>query len=308
MGERFFRTFRQEEIGTSAFDALLTQRERRVGVTIGLLWDGEAPPGGESLAGLIEDELGATPMAGGSYVIWVPPGGELPDVEPRQSELRLAIARGLMGLGQGERREVRLPVSLMLAKVDVDGAYVSVSGPLASEWTTLSEGIGGAYHLDGRVLRRLPEERAELEIVLAQIRDRAALLEQGEVTPVAVHDYWLISRLPDDHPSGVTVLGAPPGFDASDGASVRRRLRSALGRAGEQRAAADVAAEAVDMTVLVLIAPLAHIDEEMATTALRGMSPATYAAVDLIVLVSDGSVRQLLQPRLLPWDDKQASR
>ena len=95
MGERFFRTFRQEEIGASAFDALLTQRERRVGVTIGLLWDGEAPSGGESLAELIEDELEDTPMAGGGYVIWIPPGGELPDVEPRQSELRLAIARAV---------------------------------------------------------------------------------------------------------------------------------------------------------------------------------------------------------------------
>ena len=40
----------------------------------------------------------------------------------------------------------------------------------------------------------------------------------------------------------------------------------------------------------------------MATTALRGMSPATYGGVDLIALVADGAVRQLLQPRSLPWE------
>ena len=311
MGERFFRTFQPHEDGQSAFDALLAQRERRIGVTSGLLWDGAPTPGAEALGELLRSDLdgGASGgVEGGGYVVWVPPGGELPGAEPKQSELRLALARGLADLEPGERREVRLPVALALAKVDAEGNYVSVSGPLASEWTTLSEGIDGAYHLDGRALRRLPEERAELEIVLSLIRDRAALLEQGEVTPVEVHDYWLVSRLPADQPAGVTVFGAPPSFDASDGAAVRRRLRAALQRAGEQRAAAIAAAEPVDMTALVLGAPLAHLDEEMATAAVRGMSPATYGVVDLIALVADGAVRQLLQPRALPWEAAQAKR
>ena len=299
MGERFFRTFRATEAGASGFDALLVQRDRRVGVSSGLLWDGGGPPGAAELAEQLEGDL---EEQGGGYVVWAPPGGELPDAEPRQSKLRLALGRGLSGLEPGQRREVRLPVTLALAKVEAEGAYMSVSGPLASEWTTLSEGIGGAFHLDGRALRRLPEERAELEIVLTQIRDRAGLLESGEVTPIEVHDYWLVSRLPSDQPQGVTIFGAPPDFDASDGAFVRRRLRSELRRAGEQHEAATAAGEAVEMTALALGAPLAHLDEEMATTALRGMSPATYGGVDLIALVADGAVRQLLQPRSLPWE------
>lgn len=298
MSERYYRTFRPLDPGASAFDALFAQRERRIGVSCGLLWEGGGPPGAAELAGLIEDDLEGDE---GGYVVWTPPGGELPTEEPRQSSVRLALTRALGGLEPGERREVRLPVTLPLAKVDAEGAYMSVSGPIASEWTVLSEGIGGAFHLDGRSLRRLPEERAELEIVLTQIRDRAALLEQGEVTAVDAHDYWLVSRLPADEPRGVTVFGAPPSFDAGDGAWIRRSLRAQLRRAIAQREAAEAAGEPVEMTVLALGASLAHIGEEMATAALRGMSPATYGGVDLVALVADGQVRQLLQPRSLPW-------
>ena len=31
------------------------------------------------------------------------------------------------------------------------------------------------------------------------------------------------------------------------------------------------------------------------------MSPAAYGSVDQIVLVADGQVREILQPRSLPW-------
>ena len=197
---------------------------------------------------------------------------------------------------------MRLPVRLGLAKVDGEGSYVSVTGPLATEWTTISEGVSGAYHLDARAMRRLPEERAEIDILVSRIRDFAGALELEEMTPVDVHDYWLVSRLPGDEPAGVTVFGAPSGVDPGDGALVRRLLRTQLRRAAEQREAATAAGEAFDMTAVVVGAPLGHIGEELATTALRGMSPAAYGGVDLIVLVADGSVRQVLQPRSLPWE------
>ena len=313
MGERYFRTFRAIDPASGAggaFDALFAQRGRHVGVTAALLHDG-ASPGADTLAALLEADLAAAPgtaAAAAGYVVWVPPGSVLPEAEPRLSGLRLALARGLAGLAPGERREVRLPVTLALAKVDAEGAYMSVSGPLASEWTALSEGIGGAYHLDARSLRRLPEERAELEVVLSRIRDRAAVLERGEAAPVETHDYWLVSRLPAGGPAGVTIFGAPPDFDAGDGAAVRRRLREALRRADGQREAAAAAGAATDLTALVIGAPLAHLGEEMATAALRGMSPAAYGGSDLIALVADGAVRQLLQPRSLPWEGAPPAR
>ena len=300
MGERYFRTFRPRPEEATAFDAVLARREQRIGVTCGLLWEGGSPPGAEALEAQLDADLEGE---AGAYALWLPPGAALPDAEPRQSELRLTVERGFGGLEPAERRELRLPVTLALAKVEAEGSYVSVSGPLAAEWTTLSEGIDGAFHLDARALRRLSEERAELDIVITRIRDRAALLEPEEVTPVEVHDHWLVSRLPADEPAGATVFGAAPDFDPSDGAVVRRVLRAQLRRAGEQREAAAAAGEQVEMTALVLGAPLGHIEEELATAALRGMSPAAYGGVDLVALVADGSVRQVLQPRALPWDD-----
>ena len=301
MGERYFRTFRPlpgDE--PTAFDALLARREARVGVTIGLLHgDGPPPPGAAALEALLGGDLADEP---GGYALWVPPGAALPEGEPGLSGLRASAARACAGLAPGERRELRLPVTLALAKVDAEGAYVSVAGPLAAEWTTLSEGVGGAFHLDARALRRLPEERAELDVVIARVRDRAAMLDTEEVAQVETHDYWLVSRLPLDEPSGATVFGAAPDFDPGDGATVRRALRALLARAAGQRVAASEAGEEVEMTAVLLGAPYAHAEEELATAALRGMNSAAWSGADLVALAADGAVRQLLQPRSLPWE------
>ena len=300
MSERWFRTFRPRLDESTAFDALIGRREARIGVTLGLLWGGDPTPHAAQLESQLNADIeDADP---GAYALWVPPGGELPDAEPGISSLRLAAGRGFGGLEPAQRRELRLPVTLALAKVDVEGAYVSVTGPLAAEWTTLSEGIDGAYHLDARALRRMPEERAELDIVLTRIRDLAAALNVEEIAPAEVHDYWLVSRLPLDEPQGATVFGAAPEFDPVDGAVVRRELRRQLRRAEEQREAAVAAGEDVEMTAVLIGAPLAHIGEEIVTAALRGMSPTAYGGTDLIALVADGSVRQVLQPRSLPWE------
>ena len=47
---------------------------------------------------------------------------------------------------------------------------------------------------------------------------------------------------------------------------------------------------------------LAHLKDELATAALRGMNPMAYSALDLIAIVADAGVRQVLQPRSLPWE------
>ncbi|MEE8421830.1 MAG: hypothetical protein V3S31_03530 [Dehalococcoidia bacterium] len=290
MGERYFRTFHQLDDGPAPFDAVLAQRERRAGVTVGALWEQPAP-GAEQFERLIGDDVDE-----GAYALWVPPGGSLPPGEPERSAFRVRIASGMKGLEPNERREVRLPAKLFLAKTDVEGQYVSVTGGLSSHWTRISERVDGAFHLDSRALHRLPDEEAELELLLSRVHDRAALLNVEETTEIDVHDYWLVSRLPPEGPPGVTVAGSSPDFDSSDGAAVRRLLRRHIRRAVEQGEAGQC-----DFSVLLLVASLAHMEDEMATTAVRGMSPAAYGALDLIVLVADGRVRQVLQPRSLPW-------
>jgi hypothetical protein len=57
----------------------------------------------------------------------------------------------------------------------------------------------------------------------------------------------------------------------------------------------------VDMKVLVVTTAVTHIDQELVTTAIKGMSPSMYGMLDLIVVVADGELRQVLQPRSLPW-------
>ena len=307
MSERYFRTFRvvpHQAEDARPFDALLQQRERRVGVTIGALWETQGePPGAAELAEALTDDVQTDrAIEAGAYVVWVPPKAALPVEEPRFSSLRVSLAKGLAGLAPGERREVRIPVTVHLAKIQDDGAYMSVTGGLAPEWTTLSDGIHGAYHLDARALCRLPEEPAEVGIIVSLVRDRAALLQHQEVTTVAVHDTWVVSRVPAGAPDGVTVIAAPPDLDPLEGAPVRRALRRHVQRAVAAREAAAAAGTSIDLHALVVIGAVAHLKDELATAALRGMSPAAYGALDLIAIAGDGAMRQVLQPRSLPWE------
>lgn len=298
MGERFFRTFRVDEAAPAPFDAVLQQRERRIGVTTGVLWPEGPVAGAADLAALLTSDIEADPSApSGGYAVWVPPRVTLPEEEPHRSRLRVILANGLSGLAPGERRELRLPATVKLAKIEADGAYVSVAGGLASEWLALSEGVRGAFHLDSRAIHRTPSERAELDLILTRIRDRAAVLEPLEVTEVDIDDTWTVSRLPEGAPPGVTVIAAPASFDPIDGVAVRRGLRAHVARAVAQREASDAG-----LSVLVVVAALAHLSDELVTTSLRGMNPAAYGVLDLIVLVADGQVRQVLQPRTLPWE------
>src|SRR5690606_37825181 len=109
--------------------------------------------------------------------------------------------------------------------------------------------------------------------------------------------HWLVSRLPDTMPPGVTVIAAPPEVDPMDGTGIRRHFRREVQRAVDQKREGDV-----DLSVLVVTAPLAHMKDELVTASLKGMNPVTYGALDLVALVADGAVRQVLQPRSLPWE------
>lgn len=298
MGERFFRTFRVGDGDPAPYDAVLHQRERRIGITTGVLWPEGPVAGAAELAALLTSDIEGDPsVAPAGYVVWVPPRVALPEEEPHRSRLRVTLANSLSGLAPGERREVRLPATVKLAKIDVEGAYVSVAGGLAGEWLALSEGVRGAFHLDSRAVHRTPSERAELDLILTRVRDRAAVLEPLEVTDVEIDDTWTVSRLPEGAPAGVTVIAAPESFDPIDGVAVRRGLRAHVARAVAQREAGDT-----DLSALVVVAALAHLSDELVTASLRGMNPVAYGVLDLIVLVADGQMRQVLQPRTLPWE------
>ncbi len=300
MGERFYRTFRIAEDAPDPFDALLAQRERRVGVTAGVLWEDAPVPGADALAEVLSADAASDPgIEDGAYAVWVPPRAVLPTEEPGASNLRVLLANGLKRLPEGERREVRLPVSVKLAKMEADGAYVSVTGGMSPVWLAMSEGVPGSFHLDSRSVHRLSEEAAEVDILVSRVRDRAAVLEPGELSDVAVHDYWVVSRLPATLPPGVRVISTPPEVDPQDGTGIRRFFRREVQRAVDQKRAGGA-----DLAVLVVVAPVAHLKDELVTAALKGMNPVLYGALDLVALVADGAVRQVLQPRSLPWEQQ----
>ncbi|MGE3961846.1 MAG: hypothetical protein AB7F65_09215 [Dehalococcoidia bacterium] len=300
MGSRFYRTFRVTTDGDPApFDFVLAQRERAVGAAVGVLWDEEPRPAGadaleEMLAADVEADEGIVP---GSYAVWVPPKGRIPTEEPEVSDLRVVLSRAMRTLAPGDRREARIPVTVKLAKLQTEGAYVSVVGGLSSVWLAMSEGIPGSFHLDSRPIHRLPEETAEVDILVSRVRDFAVALEPGELTDIPLHDHWVVSRLPDGAPAGVTVITAPAEVDPADGTNIRRRFRQEVQRAVDQKRAGEA-----DLAVLAVVGPFAHIGDELVTASLRGMNPALYTALDLVVVIADGHVRQVLQPRSLPWE------
>jgi hypothetical protein len=231
----------------------------------------------------------------GAYAVWVPPKVQLPSTEPYISELRLQLLKGMRGISTDERREIRIPRVVTLAKLENTGAYMSVTGGFSTEWLALSDGVQGSFHLDSHKISRLPKERAELESMMTQIRDRAMLLREGELTELDIFDHWTISHLPETLKSGVAVISPPPELDPHDGTPVRRDLRRLL----KQVQQSDMST--VDMKVLVVTTAVTHIDQELVTTAIKGMSPSMYGMLDLIVVVADGELRQVLQPRSLPW-------
>ena len=301
MSERFYRTFRPIGIddGTGGYDALLKQRERTVGVFVETLWSVDARPELSEFETLLTQDIVADNLVEpGGYGIWIPPKAGIPADEPDYSELRLRLAQGLRALGNDERRELRIPKKVRLAKLENEGSYMSVTGGFSTEWLALSDGLTGAFHLDSSEITRLPKEEAELTTMKNQIRERAMVLEENELTEIDLHDHWTVSHLPSTIESGVSVIAPPVDIDPADGTPVRRDLRRALKRVNE----APVNIEA-DLKALVVVTATSHLEKELVTMALKGMSPTNYVQLDLIVVVADGELRQVLKPRKLPWEN-----
>ena len=293
MSQHYFLTFHILEEKHELHDAILRQRNFSVGVTIARLWEDDNHTNlSDDYANLLSKELGED----GGYNIWIPPRVNINNHASSNSDLNTTLLNGIKHLSPGERREVRIPTSVKLAKLENEGAYVSVSGGLSNEWTSISEGIQGSFLLDSREIYRTPDESAELDVILSQIRDKASMLKVEELTTIQVHDYWVVSRLQIDAPNGISVISAPPQIDLIEGSSIRRELRQQISRATKQ-----ATAESTDLSLLILITSVTHMENELFTTSLKSMNPQLYGNLDLILLVTDGSVRQILKPRSLPW-------
>jgi hypothetical protein len=243
----------------------------------------------------------------GSYLLWVPPGGDLPDGEPDESEFVRRVVLAASKLASGRSGEVRLPVRMALGKVRDEGGYASVTGGLGRHWTRIAEKLNGSYYLDSRGLKRFTTNEEERETLYDHIAMLSQGLKRGDITEFEHEDAWSLQRLPRgpaaaDMTDGWAITGSPAGFDANDGSAVRRVLRRSLGQATETLASIRGATKG-----LVLIGGYDYMTGENAGPSLRGFDPSLTAPFDMIGLVADAEVKPLRMSRGLSFAKEPSS-
>lgn len=221
--------------------------------------------------------------------LWVPAGADLPKDEPALSEFVALVRQEALRLGPHERSYVSFPIELRLRKNQDTGGVVSVTGGLNPHWAKFTERVRGSYDLDSTQLHRLPESDERLEALLDIIVDRTKDLQVGHVERIEAVDNWTTQRLSGT--AGVTIIGVPPSESADLGLAIRRNFRRTLIDAAPRLRAAREPVRA-----LVVMAPYARLEQEGATTALRGYDPALFAGIDFICLAADGLIKPLIQP------------
>ncbi|MBI1885925.1 MAG: hypothetical protein HYS09_06395 [Chloroflexi bacterium] len=237
----------------------------------------------------------------GGYALWLPPGADLPGGGRESMEFAQRVRDAAFSLQPGERGFVPLPVTLYLRKVREEGALVSVAGPLDAYWAKMSEHVHGSYDLDSTRLHRLPEDEEHRRELLDRIVSAAGQVENvGQWAELETVDAWTLQHLAiDEH--GVLIVGVPPDAARDMGIAVRRNFRRALAEAGPA-----LAGRECDLRALVVLGYYPYIDQEGATTALRGYDPTLYSALDFVCLVTDGRAKALVESPayVLPWAKK----
>lgn len=231
-----------------------------------------------------------------SIAVWVPAGADLPGGEPAASEFVSLVREAAVKLGPSERAFVSLPVSVFLRKNADSGGVISATGAMNPYWARFTEKVQGTYDLDASRLHRLPESEEHLEQLMAAIIERAGRLETGQFAEIETFDAWTVQRLAGD--GGVTIVGVPPAEAQDMGLAVRRNFRRILAESGPSLRELDA-----DMRALVVVGHYARMEQEGATTAMRGYDPSLYSGLDFVCLAADGLVKPLVQmpAALLPW-------
>jgi len=237
----------------------------------------------------------------GSYLLWQPKGGALPDGEPEESEWVRRVVLTASKLASGRSGEVRLPVRLGIGKVRDEGGYASVTGGLGRHWPDISQRLEGSYYLDSRGLNRFTTDEEER----TRLFDHIGMLSQGLATGDFVEfeheDAWSLQRLPrgpaaEGLQDGWAIAGCPPGFDPSDGGAIRRLLRRSLSAAAESLRGVSGSTRS-----LVIVGAYDYMENENAGPSLRGFDPALAAGFDVIALVADAEVKPIRLARGLPF-------
>ncbi|MPZ50433.1 MAG: hypothetical protein GEU75_14225 [Dehalococcoidia bacterium] len=292
LNERFNREFSFEKVEDGILSAVDSDAGR-VAIVVAELF--EATDAWRQRCSELEKRLDAARP--GSYLLWLPPKGELPAEEPDESEWVRRVVLAASRVASGRGAEVRLPVKLALGKVKDEGGYASVTGGLGRHWTDISTQLQGSFYLDSRGLNRFTRNEEERQELYDQIGMLSQGLAAGDVTEFEHEDAWSIQRLPrgaagEGMTDGWAITGCPPTFEPDDGSSVRRVLRRRLADAAEALSGVKESTR-----ILVLIGAYTYMELENAGPALRGFDPVLAAPFDAIGLVSDAEAKALLVSR-----------
>ena len=233
----------------------------------------------------------------GAFALWLPAGADLPSGARERIEFVQHVRKTALALAPGDRAYVPLPISLYLKKLSGDGNLMSVVGGLNAYWARFTDRIRGTYDLDASQLHRLPESEEHLEALLDLICRRTQSIETaGQWVEIETVDAWTVQRLAGDH--GVVIVGLPPDEIGDMGLAVRRNFRRLLAEAAPR-----LAERQADLRALVALGHYGRMDQEGATTAMRGYDPALYSNLDFVCLAADGLLKPLIQApaRVLPW-------
>ncbi len=236
-------------------------------------------------------------LEGLPYALWLPRGAELPAGEPGLSQLALAAreARPAADGGEGDRLELRRPVSLYLRRTSMDGSVVTVLGGLAPLWARFTSRVAGSFQLNAGELHRLPESEEERDELIERVVLAAGQPDVDDSCVIPADDVWTANRLSGER---AHVIGSPVAEGDEASAALRRDLRKLL------REARGLPAAPADARALVILAAATELAGEKVSLTLRGMDPTLYSGYDLIAVVADGQVRAVLDSRAgaLPWD------
>ncbi len=296
LNERYRREFKPE----LQDDGLWRAADAEAGeLTIAAAELYEAPDAWRERCSELEQRLDQTRP--GSYLLWQPPRGELPDGEPDESEWVRRVVLTASKLASGRNGEVRLPAKLALGKLKDEGGYASVTGGLGRHWTDISSRLQGSFFLDSRGLNRFTSNQEEREQLYEQIGLLSQGLKTGDVIEFEHEDAWTLQRLArgasgEGMSDGWAIAGCPPDFEPADGSAIRRLLRRRLSDASEALRGARGG-----QRLLVLIGAYDYMEMENAGPSLRGFDPALAASFDVIALVTDGEVKALRLAKGLPF-------
>ncbi|MBI2912904.1 MAG: hypothetical protein HYY03_03180 [Chloroflexi bacterium] len=292
---RRFTVDEQSEIAPAGLSALASEGSARLAVEVHQLLGPAENPVWTAQREHLQDQIAVG--LPGAFAVWIPAGADLPAGAAETMEFLQLVREKALTLRPGERSFVPFPIAIYLKKVGDEGSLVSVVGGLSPHWARLSEAVRGQFDLDSTRLHRLPEPEEHLPQLMQTIWQRAKEIERpGQWVDIETVDAWTIQRLPGEH--GVTILGIPPEELGDVGLAVRRNFRRVLADAAPRLRQRDA-----ELRALVVLGCYPRLEQEGATTALRGYDPALYANVDFICLATDGLLKPLIQPpaHLLPW-------